>query len=64
MIDKTEWAIVHVGPLTASGQDEIVGRFIFKQDAQQWLKDYFGVGEIKARRRGLEIRRLSMEGPE
>lgn len=58
MKDLTQWGIVKVGALTASGYDEIQVRTIRKADCETWLRArYSNLGE--ARRDGLFIKRVA-----
>lgn len=58
MIDRTVYAVVAVGPLTASGQSEIQARFIFRKDAVAWMKLQHGT-LARARNQGLDVIHLA-----
>ena len=38
MIDKTKWGVAMTGTLTASGQLEVVARFVTKTEANAYRK--------------------------
>lgn len=38
-VNLTKWDLIHKGPLTASGSDEIIASFMFKKDGVKWAKD-------------------------
>lgn len=41
-LDRTKYEVVELGPLTASGTDEILATFEFKKDAMAWIASAHG----------------------
>lgn len=58
MIDKTNYGIVRLGFLTASGEDEILIRTILKKDCEWILKERVG-NKSRQYKSGYEIRKLT-----
>lgn len=56
MINKCRWGIVMVAAITASGRRELVGAFVRKADAEEYLRQR--EPSAKARRSSYEIVKL------